>query len=495
MRQALIAAWHRLRAVALLRRLERDLDDELAFHLSMREADYTADGAAPRDARDLARRRFGNATHIKEQMRDTWTFATLESVSQDIRYALRALRRSPGFSVVAIAALAIGIGANTAIFSLIDALRAGALPYHEADRLVELWGNVQRATVERRGTSYPDFLDWRAQSRSFEDVAAFDSQWLTLASSGPDEPERMLAEVVSAQYFALLGVSPARGRVFQPDEDLVSKPAQVVVLSDGLWKRRFAADPNIVGRTVTLCCAPRQYTIVGVMPPGFKGVSDTAELWVPFSLWADRSTMVQRGSRGFAALARLKPGVTLRAAQADMDTVSRRLELAYPDTNEKRAAEVSPLDVELFGDLRPALLALMAAVAFVLLIACANVANLLIARSEARRREIAVRTALGAGRGRLVRQFVTEGCVLTALGAAAGLLLARAVAAALLAWSPVSFPSFVAPGINVRAALFTIAVSLACGVLVGLVSGLRHEGGDLGRSLKESARSSGGRES
>jgi predicted permease len=491
----LIAVWHRLKALVLRRRLERDLDEEVAFHLSMREADYAASGAASADARDAARRRFGNVTHVKEDMREMWTFPSLESIRQDVRYALRALRRSPGFSVVAIAALAIGIGANTAIFSLVDAVRAGALPYREPDRLVELWGNVQRARVERRGASYPDYLDWRAQSRSFEDVAAFDSQWLTLVGGGADEPERMLTEFVSSPYFSLLGVSPARGRVFQEDEDLVSKPAQVIVVSDALWQRRFDGDPNIVGRTVTLCCAPRQYTIVGVMPPGFRGVSDTAELWVPFALYASPASMAERGSRGFTALARLKSGVTLRTAQTEMDAISRRLEQAYPDTNEKRAVEVSPLDVELFGDLRPALLALMAAVAFVLLIACANVANLLIARSEARRREIAVRTALGAGRGRLMRQFVTESCVLTALGAAAGLLLARAVVAALLAWSPVTFPSYVSPGLDVRAALFTVAVSLACGILVGLVPRFWNDARDLSGSLKESARSSGGRHS
>ena len=483
--------WHRLLAIVRRRRLDRDLDEELAFHLAMREEDYQARGANAAEARVFARRRFGSVAYLKEQCREMWTFHPLETLAQDVRYALRTLSRSPGFTFVAVFALAVGIAGNTAIFSLVDAVRSGALPYRNADRLVEVWGTVLRAKVERRGASYPDFLDWRKQSQSFEDMAAFDTQSMTLV--GSEEPERIQTEFVSAPYFSLLGLVPAQGRGFREDEDDLGKPTPVVVLSDGLWRRRFGGDPRIVGRTLTLNTSV--FTIIGVMPSAFKGLSDTAELWVPFAQYASPQTMRGRGNRGFQILARLKPGVTMAAAQHDLDAISRQLEGAYPDTNAKRGAEVSPLDVELLGDLRPALLTLMAAVAFVLMIACANVANLLIARSEARQREIALRTALGAGWPRLLRQLITEGCVLTSLGAIAGLLLAHGAVRALLAASPVTFPSFVAPGINLQVALFTVVVSLACGIILGLAPAAHARISRLSEALKDSSRGSDGRRS
>ncbi len=420
-----------------------------------------------------------------------WVFPSLESLWQDMKYAGRTLRKAPGFTLVAVFALALAIGGTTAIFSLVDAVRARALPYEDPERLVMLWGNVLRNTVERRGASYPDFLDWRAQATTLRGMAAVDSSDATLSEG--EEPERITIETVSAPYFGLLGVRAARGRTFLPDEDVVPEKVAVTVLSDGLWKRRFGGDQSIVGRAIVLNARP--FTVVGVMPPAFKGLTDRADAWIPFVMSDSAEGLAARGRRWFQVLARLEPGVTLPQAQADLDAISRRLERAYPESNAKRGVEASPLDVELFGDLRLALGALMAAVVFVLLIACANVSNLLIARSEARQREIAVRAALGAGWRRLFRQLVTEGCVLASLGAVAGLLLARAAVPLLLAASPVDFPGFVQPGINLRVALFTVAVSLACGILLGLAPAAHARVSRLADALKDSARGTGGRRS
>ena len=414
--------------------------------------------------------------------------ARFDSLWTDVRLAIRSLRRSPGFAAVAILALTVGIGGNTAIFSVIDATRTQAIPYNEPHQLVYLIGTVRRAVVERRGASYPDFLDWRAQATSFEDLAAFDSQLMTLA--GADESERIATEFVSASYFSLLGVTPALGRTFAAGDDDLSKPSRVVVLSDGLWRRRFGADPQVVGRSITLNGQP--FAVVGVMAPALTGVTDEAQLWIPFAQYAPPQGMLGRSNRGFTVLGRLKPGVSRAEAQAEMDAISSRLERAYPASNEGRAVEVSPLATEVYGALRLALQVLMGAIAFVLVIACANVANLLIARSEARRREIALRVAIGAGRGRLLQQLVTESCVLTLLGAAASVPLAQATINLLVTQSPVTFPTILTPALDARMAVFTTVVALVCGLCVGIAPWWQIQFADLAHRLRESARSSDG---
>jgi predicted permease len=412
----------------------------------------------------------------------------LESVRQDVWYAFRTLRRSPAFAAVAIVVLALGIAGNTAMFSLVDAVRLRALPYAESDRLVILWGNVMRANLERRGASYPDFVDWRSEATAFEGLAAGDETRMTLSGAG--EAVRILVEMVSASYFPLLRVEAAIGRTFTRDEDVVPQQVAVVVLSDAFWRRHLNADPAIVGQKMVLDARP--YTVIGIMPAGFRGIGDRADVWIPFVMSNSAEGLAQRGSRGFQVLGRLKPGVSRIQAQAELDTISRRLERAYPETNEKRGVEVSPLDEELLGGVRPALRALMVAVAFVLLIACANVANLLLARSEARQREIAVRTAIGAAWSRIFRQLVTESLVLTGIAALLGLGLAAAGLRVLLQTSPVAFPSFVHPQINMRVALFTAIVSMATGILLGLAPAMHGRISGLSQALKESARGSDG---
>ena len=352
MQQFLTAAWRRVTALILRRRLERDLDDELAFHLAMREADYRAAGLSGR------RRARRSTTAVRQRDAPEGAdaghvdFSFLSKASgRTSATRCRTLRKSPAFTAVAVFALAVGIGGNTAIFSLVDAIRVRALPYAEPERLVLLWGNVQRAKVERRGASYPDYLDWRAQAKSFDDMAAGDSQTMTL--TGGDEPERINDRVRrGAGYFSLLGVSPARGRVFRPEEDLVSTPTPVVVMSDGLWKRRFGADPQIVGRTITLNA--RVYEVIGLMPPGFKGsqrhggaVGAVRALRHRRERWP--SAAREASPRSHAS----SPASTWQRRSARWTPSRRQLETAYPNTNEKRGVEVSPLEVELFGDPAP----------------------------------------------------------------------------------------------------------------------------------------------
>jgi putative ABC transport system permease protein len=485
-RHDLISVWRRLLSLGGRGRRARDVEDEIAFHLAMRQEDQRRAGASPEDARLGAQRRFGNVTVLQEQTREMWTFPSFESFVQDLRYAFRTLRKARGFTTVAILVLAIGIGANTAMFSLVDAMLLRGLPYPDPDRLVMLIGNVQRAAVERRGNSYPDHLDWRAKATRFVDMAAVDTTTMTLMDL--EEPERIPVETVSASYFGVLGVAPARGRTFRPDEDEVANRDAVVVLSDGLWRRRFGADPSIVNRTIQ--SATRTYTVVGIMPPGFAGISDTAQLWIPFVL--SGTALDNRAQRGFQTVARLKPDATVDAARAELDVISKQLERAYPQTNEKRGVEVSPLSVETFGQLRPVVVTLMLAVGFVLMIACANVANLLIGRSETRQKEIAVRTALGAGRSRLLRLLITESCVLTMAGAAAGVGFANVSVRALTAASPVTFPSFVQPGLNMTVLGFTVGIAILCGVLLGLAPAMHVRWLNLADTLKETARGSTG---
>jgi putative ABC transport system permease protein len=414
------------------------------------------------------------------------------TIWQDLRYGLRTLWKSPGFTYVAVLALALGIGANTAIFSVVNTVLLRPLPYKTPDRLVWLWETSPRNDIAKESASYPNFNDWRQQNQNFEAVAGFANT--TPSLTGNDEPERLPGAAVLGDFFTVLGVEPALGRKFLAEENEEGKH-RVTILSHGLWQRRFGGDARIVGQQIAV--NGNQYTVVGVMPPNFQHPNPEArrpiELWLPLAV----TDVMRNGRRSdfLSVIARLKPGVSVEQARAEMTTIAARLEQQYPDTNSGWGVIVQPLHQRFTGDVRPALLMLLGAVGFLLLIACANVANLLLARSSTRLKEIAIRTALGAGRGRIVRQLLTESIVLSLLGGALGLLVAFWGIDALLALSPGNIPRLESVGIDRQVLLFTLGISLVTGVVFGLAPALTVSNPNLNEMLKESGRSSteGGR--
>ena len=380
----------------------------------------------------------------------------------DLRFAWRALWKSPTTSLGAMLALALGIGATTTMFGLLNAVSLRPLPYPESERLVELWGNVERATVERRGTSIPDYIDWRDKSQSFDLIGAWSNANFVIYGAG--EPTQVAGELVSDNYFTMLGVEPLLGRTLTPQDDVVGGPSAAVI-GERLWERAFNRDQNVIGRSIRL--DNFSFTIAGVVPAAFRGRSDASEVWVSM-LGHPANAKPSRGSRGFSALARLAPGATVTTAQADLTNVAKQLEQAYPQSNEKRGVEVSPLVNEVFGQIRPAISLLFGAVTFVLVIACASVASLLLARTETRRREFSLRRAIGADEVRLLRLMLSESAWVVLLGGTVGILLSLWAGEALLALSPVQLPSFASPGVDWRTMLFVLALGVLITVVIGL---------------------------
>ncbi len=408
----------------------------------------------------------------------------METLWQDLRFAVRMLLRKPGFTFVLVLALALGIGANTAIFSVVNTVLLRPLPYKNAERLVWIWGTNPLNDIDHEVASAPDYNDWKTQSQSFEEMGGFVNTRLTLTSNG--EPERYDGAYVTDGFFEVLGIPVLRGRTFTPDEDKPNS-SRVVVLAYGLWQRRFGGDPNIIGSAITLNGNP--YTVIGIMPPDFKHprpeTNRQAEMWLP--LQEDYASAGRRGDY-LGVIARLKPNVPIEQARAEMVTIAAQLEKQYPASNTGWSTLTVPLHERFVGDVRPVLIILLGAVCFLLLIACANVANLLLARAAARQKEMAIRTALGARRWRIVRQLLTESVLLAVLGGALGLLLAVWGIEALVSLSPGNIPRLSEISLDARVLAFTFGVSLVTGVLFGLFPALQAANPNLNETLKEGGR-------
>jgi putative ABC transport system permease protein len=455
------------------RQFDADLEEEVRLHLELRQQEQFESGMTANEAWAAARRRLGNATYLKEESRIAWGWEWLENLAQDVRYGARMLRKSPGFTAVAILTLALGIGANTAIFSVINGVLLSPLPYKDAKQLV----------VIKENDSPPNVMDIQRQVRAFSQGGGINVEKMDY--TGGTEPVQVRVGRINGAFFETLGVQPMLGRIISPGEDVQGGP-RLAMVSNHFWQNYLSSDPHAVGGTIHL--GGDSYTVIGVMPASFAPPAEHADVFV--SLWvSDPSAAAYRGVHYMHTYWRLKAGVTLAQAQTDMAAIDRRLAEEYPAEEKERKRQLVPLHEWLVGDVRSALLVLFGAVGLVLLIACANFASLLMVRAFAGRQELVIRAALGAGRGRLIRKTLTESVLLSVLGGAAGLLFAQWGTSMLLALRPETLARLSGIHMDTRVLLFVLMVSLLTGIVFGMAPVWMAARVDVSEALKESGRS------
>jgi predicted permease len=482
----LTEAWLRVKALVKRRRFERDLEEELQFHLAMRTEKNRAKGIGQNEAQAAARRRFGNVTLVKEDCRENWTFTWMETLWQDLRYAARILAKSPGFAAVVIFSLALGIGANTAVFSALNAVLLHALPYEHPENLATIWCTQKTDPGSEDLPPIAEVTDWKKQNHVFDDIASISLSYPT-ALTGIGEPGPIPAQLATPNFFALVGVQPAMGRVFRAEES--QEKFQTVVISNAFWRTRFNSDPGVLGKTFQIEGVVS--TVVGVMPAGFTGFAPwhapstegmATDVWTPIN--PESAKYAKRGDHGMMPVARLKPGVTLAQAQVEMDVIALGMEQSYPESNKGVGEKVILLRDTLYKDAGDKLYPLLGAVGFVLLIGCVNVANLMLSRTEGRRKEYSVRASLGASRRRLMQQLLAESGLLTLIGGSFGILLSFWGTRLMRAITQ-GVPDAESIRINGRVLLFAAGLSVLTALLFGLAPAIRAARPDLNDALRE----------
>jgi predicted permease len=472
----------RLRALLARARVERELDAELQFHLDREIEENLAAGLRPDEARAAAIRSLGSFSNIKDRCRDSLGLRIVDELRQDVSCARRALSSSPGFTAVAILTLALGIGANTAIFSVVNAVMLRPLPYPRADRLVRIWESNPDLGRPLSSVSDPNFLDWRAQARAFSALAASQGTRFTLGSN--QRAEIVDGARVTTDFLTVLGISPVLGRNFTPDEDGPGTNVRVAIVSDGLWRRALGSDASTLGRQISL--SGNLYTVVGILPPAFRW--EDADVLVPLPL-PERA----RGDHQIQVIGRLDEVATLERAREELAAIASKLSRQYPDSNRGWSVRLVPFREWLIPPpVRASLILLLGAIGVVLLIACANVASLVLARAAARQKEIAIRVALGAGRGRIVRQLLTEALLLSMAAGGAGLLLGAAATRLLVTYGPSSVPRLEETSMDLRVLAFGLAISTLTAAIFGLVPALQLSRAAPAAALQDAARGSSG---